>query len=173
MFHTPYLVIRPMDFHYPTSASAIIPPRSPFIHTKLSAGSQIGRSYLLQSLKSYATLLSTLGLPPFIHNTSLPTYGPSAPSSAPLEICKTIVGLYKNKTPATSPFIWRSVTTEKDCFVKQLENVDEWTLLSMLQAITLYILLRIFDESSFSVDFDRELIAAMIVSYLARRQTRM
>ena len=42
-------------------------------------------------------------------------------------------------------------------------DVDEWTLLSMLQAITLYILLRIFDEDSFSVEFDHELIQAMMV----------
>jgi len=172
MFHTPYLVIRPIDFHYPTISSAIIPPRSPFIHTQLSAGSQIGRTFLLQSLQSYATLLSTSTLPPFIHNTSLPTYRPSPPSSAPLEICKSIVDLYMNKTAATSPFIWRSVTTEKDCFIKQLEDTDEWTMLSMLQAITVYIFLRIFDESSFSVDFDREFIAAMIVRYPAQRSTR-
>lgn len=42
-------------------------------------------------------------------------------------------------------------------------NGDEWTVLSMLQAVTLYILLRIFDEDSFSAEFDRELTRAMTV----------
>ncbi|KAN0110886.1 hypothetical protein V8E51_007273 [Hyaloscypha variabilis] len=160
MFHTPYLAMKPVEYHYPTSA--IISPRSPFIHTNLSTGSQIGQGFIMQSMQSYTTLFSTSTLPPFIHATSLPSPGPSPPSSAPLEILKSIFSLYKNKTPATSPFIWRSIATEKDCFIKELEDADVWRLLSMLQAITLYILLRIFDESSFSVEFDRELVAAMI-----------
>ena len=45
-------------------------------------------------------------------------------------------------------------------------NADEWTVLSMLQAVTLYILLRIFDEDSFSAEFDRELTRAMTVRIL-------
>lgn len=49
--------------------------------------------------------------------------------------------------------------------MEEFEDVDEWTRLSMLQAITLYILLRIFDQDSFSVDFDRELVRAMTVRY--------
>lgn len=44
-------------------------------------------------------------------------------------------------------------------------HADDWTILSMLQSITLYILLRIFDQDSFSVDFDRELVRSMYVSY--------
>jgi hypothetical protein len=170
MFHTPYLAMKPVKYHYPTSA--VISPRSPFIHTNLSTGSQIGRIFIMQSMQSYTTLLATSTLPPFIHTTSLPSPGPSPPSSAPLEILKSIFSLFKSKTPSTSPFIWRSIATEKDCFIKELEDADVWRLLSMLQAITLYILLRIFDESSFSVEFDRELVAAMIVSYPDRRSKR-
>ncbi len=54
---------------------------------------------------------------------------------------------------------------EKDRFMKEFEDADEWTMLSMLQAITLYTLLRIFDQDSFSIDFDRELVRAMTVRY--------
>lgn len=167
MFHTPYLVLRPMDpYLHPIS------PRSPFSHASLSEGSQIGRTFLLQNLKSYATVLATKNLPPFIHSTSLPSTDLN-PSQVPacatplplptLEICKTIVSLYTTKTPATSSFVWRTITMEKDRFMNEYMDVDEWTLLSMLQAITLYILLRIFDEDSFSVEFDHELIQAMMV----------
>jgi hypothetical protein len=52
---------------------------------------------------------------------------------------------------------------EKDRFMNEYVNGDEWTVLSMLQAVTLYILLRIFDEDSFSAEFDRELTRAMTV----------
>ena len=75
------------------------------------------------------------------------------------------MSLYASKTEATSPFIWRAITMEKDRFMKEFEDADEWTTLSMLQAITLYILLRIFDQDSFSVDFDRELVHTMTVRY--------
>jgi hypothetical protein len=167
MFHTPYLVLRPMDRDLsPTS------PRSPFIHAYLSTGSQIGRTFLLQNFKSYATALATKNLPPFIHGTSLPSPDPSScqnptcatpPPLPTLEICKSIVSLYTTKTPATSSFVWRTITMEKDRFMNEYVNGDEWTVLSMLQAVTLYILLRIFDEDSFSAKFDRELTRAMTV----------
>jgi hypothetical protein len=49
--------------------------------------------------------------------------------------------------------------------MEELEDADEWTTLSMLQAITLYVLLRIFDQDSFSVDFDVELVRTMTVRY--------
>jgi hypothetical protein len=52
---------------------------------------------------------------------------------------------------------------EKDRFMNEYMNEDEWTVVSMLQAVTLYILLRIFDEDSFSAEFDRELTRAMTV----------
>jgi hypothetical protein len=54
---------------------------------------------------------------------------------------------------------------ERDRFMKEFEDADKWTTLSMLQAITLYVLLRIFDQDSFSVDFDHELVRAMTVRY--------
>jgi len=37
------------------------------------------------------------------------------------------------------------------------------TLIAMLQAITIYILLRIFDEDAFGVDYDQQLVGAMTV----------
>jgi hypothetical protein len=165
MFHTPYLVLRPVDFDYPSQYTALLSRRSPFIHSHTSTGSQIGRTFLLQSIQSYATLLATSSLPPFIHSISLPIQGPCLPSSAPLEICKSIINLYTNKTAATAPFIWRAITMEKDRFDKELEDADDWTTLSMLQSITLYTLLRIFDQDSFSVDFDHELVRVMTVRY--------
>jgi hypothetical protein len=169
MFHTPYLVLRPMDL-VPFPAS----PRSPFVHTHLSPGSQIGRTFLLQNFKSYATALATNNLPPFIHGTSLPLPDPSScqtptcatpPPLPTLEICRSIVSLYATKTPATSSFVWRTMTMEKDRFMNEHLNGDEWTVLSMLQAVTVYTLLRIFDEDSFSAEFDHELTRAMMVKF--------
>jgi hypothetical protein len=170
MFHTPYLVLRPMDPDLsPTSL------RSPFIHAHLSTGSHIGRTFLLQNFKSYATALATNNLPPFIHGTSLPPQDPNLcqtptcatpPPLPTLEICRSIVSLYTAKTPATSSFVWRTITMEKDRFMNEYLNGDEWAVVSMLQAITLYILLRIFDEGSFSAEFDRELTRAMSVRLL-------
>jgi hypothetical protein len=71
MFHTPYLVLRPVDFDYPSQTTSLLAPRSPFIHSHISSGCQIGRTFLLQSIQSYATLLATSSLPPFIHASPL------------------------------------------------------------------------------------------------------
>jgi hypothetical protein len=181
MFHTPYLVLRPMDYDYPPSSSTLVSPRSPFVHAYLSIRSQIGRSFLLQNMQSYATLLATSTLPPFIHGASLPFPGPdqsqiptcaTPPSQPILEICKSIISLYTTKTPATSSFIWRTITMEKDRFMNEYLEANEWELLGMLQAITLYILLRVFDQGSFSVDFDRELVRTMTVSYLSPNKAK-
>jgi hypothetical protein len=169
MFHTPYLVLRPMDYDYSIQSTSLISPQSPFIRTRLSNGSQIGRTFLMQSVQSYATLLATSALPLFIHPISLPTQGPSPLSATPLEICKSIISLYVNKTAATSLFIWRAITMEKDRFLEEIEDADEWTTLSMLQAITVYTLLRICDQSPFSVTFDHELVHTMIVRYFNQR----
>jgi hypothetical protein len=167
MFHTPYLVLRPMDYDL-----SLTSPRRPFIHTYFSTGSQIGRAFLLQNFKLYATALTTKNPPPFIHGTSLPSPDPSSgqtptciipPPLPTLEICKSVISLYTTKTPATSSFVWRTITMEKDRFLNEYLNVNEWTVLSMLQAVTLYLLLRIFDEDSFSAEFDSELIRAMTV----------
>ncbi|KAF2421476.1 hypothetical protein EJ08DRAFT_690169 [Tothia fuscella] len=159
MFHTPYLVLRPIDFHYPFHSTSLIAPRSPFIPSRFSSGSQNGRTFLLQNIQSYATLLSNSSLPPFIHPNSLPRQGPCLPSSAPLEICNS--------------FIWRAITMEKDRLMEELEDADEWTTLSMLQAITLYCLLGIFDGDSFSVDFDHELVRAMIKIAIKAEQRQL
>jgi hypothetical protein len=173
MFHTPFLVLRPMDrYSSPSSSSSsssLAAPRSPFTHTYLSPGSQIGRTFLLQNIQSCATMLSTSTLPPFIHNTSFslpdphfsPIHGPSQPES--LAICHSIVKLYTTKTNATSAFIWRTMKMERDRMMAEFSDSDEDTVLAMLQAITIYILIRIFDQDAFCVDFDRELVGAMTV----------
>jgi hypothetical protein len=173
MFHTPYLALRPIDRNINSSSGSstgtILPLLGPFIQTHLSIGSEIGCKFLLQNIQSYGTQLVTSNLPPFIHNTALPSshtqstlnYGPSAPGT--LAICRSIVQLYTTKTSHTSDVVWRTITMEKNRMMDELSTSDEATVLSMLQAITVYILLRIFDEDSFSVKFDRELVRAMTV----------
>jgi len=53
--------------------------------------------------------------------------------------------------------------------VTEFSDSDEKTVVAMLQAITIYILLRIFDLDAFGVDFDRELVGAMTVISLSLR----
>jgi hypothetical protein len=86
------------------------------------------------------------------------------------------------KTKQTSPFLWRTVASERKRLEEDVSTfipipflisasnytktpklliTNEWNHLAMLQAITIYILLRIFDEDSFSVDFDNDLIQTM------------
>ena len=172
LFHTPYLILQPLG-NYPraglsSSSYSLTSPRSPFIQSYVSAGS-IGRTFLLQNIQTYATQLSSTTLPPFIHSTAaafsdlsrIRPYGLSLYD--PLAICKSIVQLYIAKTDETSAFIWHTIKIERDRMISRLADSDEDAVLAMLQAITIYILLRVFDSDAFSVDFDRELVGAMTV----------
>jgi hypothetical protein len=49
----------------------------------------------------------------------------------------------------------------------QYQKSNEWNVLAMLQSMTIYILIRIFDEGSFTVDFDNQMIETMTVSTFA------
>jgi hypothetical protein len=179
MFHTPFLVLRPVEKYSgpssSSSSSSLVAPQSPFTHTYLSPTSQIGRTFLLQNIQACATMLSTSALPPFIHNTSFPLSNPNLPpihgpsQFESLAICQSIVKLYVAKTNVTSAFIWRTIKTERDRMVTEFSDSDEKTVVAMLQAITIYILLRIFDLDAFGVDFDRELVGAMTVISLSLR----
>jgi hypothetical protein len=49
----------------------------------------------------------------------------------------------------------------------QYQKSNEWNVLAMLQSMTIYILIRIFDEGSFTIDFDNQMIETMTVSTFA------
>jgi hypothetical protein len=53
------------------------------------------------------------------------------------------------------------------CLPFQYQQSDEWNVLAMLQSMTIYILIRIYDEDSFPVDFDNQMIETMTVSTFA------
>ena len=53
------------------------------------------------------------------------------------------------------------------CLPFQYQQSNEWNVLAMLQSMTIYILMRIFDEDSFTADFDNQMIETMTVSTFA------
>lgn len=78
MFHTPYLVLRPVDFDYPSQSTSLLAPRSPFIPSHLSSGSQLAKP---SSCRTYS---------PTPHFSQIPVY-----------LLSSIPSLYHLKVPAS------------------------------------------------------------------------
>lgn len=136
-------------------------------------------------------MLETNGPPPFIHRCALAQLASKENlqsidhgSVESLAACQSIVQMHSMKNDQTSAFLWRTIASEQKrlielvgtvflCFITTLfsvnrhtndlkhREVDEWNTLAMLQASTIYILLRIFSDDSFSIDFDNDLIQTM------------
>jgi hypothetical protein len=188
-FESPDLKLRYLTpLHHSVSwSSSIVRRQTPFTPASRSMRSQIGQGFLLQNIRTYPKmLLESTNLPPFINPSAFQgseSEGELLPfpqnTMKPLSVCRSIVQMYSMKTKQTNTFLWRTVASERkrledevstfhhdylsSWYTKpsQHRDTNEWNLLAMLQAITIYILLRIFDEDSFSVDFDNDLIQTM------------
>jgi hypothetical protein len=127
-FASPYLKLRYLTpLHHSVSWSSSITRRqTPFIPTSRSVRSQLGQGFLLQNIRTYPKmLLGSSNLPPFIHgcafqgsesDVELLTFPENA--MEPLAVCRSIIQMYLMKTKQTSPFIWRTVASER----KRLEE---------------------------------------------------
>ena len=189
MFDSPYLTLNFIDGlpGLPSSRSILTHRQSPFIQTSGPSPSHLGRSFIVQNLRSYPRMmLDSMNLPPFIHPSTVSIAGDKEfptelPKPESLSICRNIVQIYLTKTKQTAAFVWRTITTEQErmsedvsqsCYFGQIASTDiciqylegdEWNVLAMLQTITIFILLRIFDEDAFTVDFDNQLVQTMTV----------
>ncbi|KAE9367068.1 hypothetical protein N431DRAFT_487497 [Stipitochalara longipes BDJ] len=137
-----------------------------FRRRERSFGSQLSAYYLLQTLRSYPKMMSSGNLPPFIHE-----YGDFAIGSTeahnsflpePLAICKSIMCMYFSKTSASTSFVWRTIEMELSRLETEYLGFDEKTLMSALQALTIYILIATLEEDNLSPGIDVKMLHVMI-----------
>ncbi|KAI1323470.1 hypothetical protein F5Y16DRAFT_383629 [Xylariaceae sp. FL0255] len=120
-----------------------------------------GMSLLRRMLGSYAfMMLQKDNLPPFIcpHPYSLAKER-KGPCLEALTNCASLVQMFKTRTPANRDFVWRMIRTEQDRLWHQHHAFDRWGLVSSLQALLVYCLLRLIDQESSDNDFDVSLLA--------------
>ncbi|KAN0093595.1 hypothetical protein V8E51_016779 [Hyaloscypha variabilis] len=123
-------------------------------------GSPLGRIYCMSILKSFPGMLcaNNGALPPFIH--------PKARASVvgqtdledieklpePLAICSSIVRMYLARSPGNLAFIWRTIQSESVRIEDEYRFYDAWNTLASIQAMTIYLILGLLDDSEHSAD---------------------
>ncbi|KKP01522.1 hypothetical protein THAR02_06382 [Trichoderma harzianum] len=65
-----------------------------------------------------------------------------------LSICASLVGMWLDKTPVNSPFVWETIYNEVARLQKEHEAYDSETLLESVQALTVYLLLQAQDTET-------------------------
>ncbi|KUJ24333.1 uncharacterized protein LY89DRAFT_18568 [Mollisia scopiformis] len=109
------------------------------------------QNFLWSRIASYVTDFDKAILPPFIHRNYLLKDGGSqivdfANLPEPLANCKNVVPMYLQKTPACKQLVLKTFLLEVQRLHAEFCNYDESTLLSALQAMTVYSILLAMDK---------------------------
>lgn len=118
-FDSPYLKLRYLtSLHHSASRSSTLTCRkSPFVQTSRNSGPQLGRGFLLQTIRCYPNMmLEGCSSPHFIHQSALArsdhTGAPTSNVLESLAVCQSIVQMHSTKIPQTSAFLWRTMASE-------------------------------------------------------------
>ncbi|PTB63033.1 hypothetical protein BBK36DRAFT_1182618 [Trichoderma citrinoviride] len=127
----------------------------------LTASSVLATRTILGQVCSYpAMLVSGHALPPFIHSRcSLNDDGGStrhdcaregrhACLGRTLSVCASLVGMWMDRTPVSSSFVWETIYNEVARMHKEHEAFDSETMLESIQALTVYMLLQAQDAEA-------------------------
>ncbi|UKZ78371.1 hypothetical protein TrVFT333_006108 [Trichoderma virens FT-333] len=115
------------------------------------------RTILGQVLSYPSMLLSGHTLPPFIHSQcklddSLMHDCAKAQKHGclrrTLSICASLVGMWMDRTPVSSPFVWETIYNEINRIHKEHESFNSETLLESTQAMAIYLLLQAQDTET-------------------------
>jgi hypothetical protein len=152
------------------------PPRAFLPRLGTNHVSPLVRASVINTLRSYTYgLLPGHNLPPFIHMQCLDI--PSNQVNAahndagrclpqPLAICASIVQMFRAKTRENSHFIWSTVRMAQQRLDEEASILNDLDVVAALQAITIYIILRISEGDEDYLNFDVPLIQTMMVSNL-------
>jgi len=131
MFSSPYLTFRYTNTvsRLSSNSSALLTRQSPFVPTQEArlGGNPLGRNLLLETIRSYLTMLSQPGLfPPFIHHSaSMATNdgNEGTPRFATMNMCRSIAMMHDKKPERhTSASIWDIVGTEQQRMNQSVSN---------------------------------------------------
>ncbi|EED21996.1 conserved hypothetical protein [Talaromyces stipitatus ATCC 10500] len=126
----------------------------------------LNRKYVLVNLRSYPRMMlsaSRNGMPPFVHsyhlsydcadNTSLPE---------PLARCAGIVAMWSVKSKHNSMHIWKAIRSEQERLLQESSVYNDWDALAALQAMCVYVILRVLEKDEDIIDFDIPLIHTVL-----------
>ncbi|KAI0129862.1 hypothetical protein BJ170DRAFT_692521 [Xylariales sp. AK1849] len=135
-----------------------------FIHRpKLETGERRTASLMLHTLKSYPLMmLDHNALPPFIH-TSLITSDVENNCMEPLNNCISLLHMVNSGVQGSRKLFWRNVRQECERFGAVYLGFNKWELLAALQALSIYIIMRLEEGETDHNDFDFLLVTTVII----------
>ncbi|KAK4241289.1 hypothetical protein C8A03DRAFT_12404, partial [Achaetomium macrosporum] len=142
-------------------------PTSPFYligsfvpRPKSGMSAQRTAKLLLQNLKSYPLMMLRHNtLPPFIHPRLLSDFERS--DMEPLHNCMSLLHMIGSRLPGSRKLFWRNVRMECERFCKEYRGWNKWELLAALQALAIYLIIRLDEGQMEHSDVDFLLVAAV------------
>ena len=137
--------------------------RSMIQRPNMHHGAERAASLIFYTLKSYPLMLQQNDLPPFIH----PSYVSSTDDGSatePLDNCIALMHMMANGVKGSRKLFWRNVRIECERICDQNQTLNKWELLGALQALSVYILIRIDEGETEHNNLDYLLERAVIVS---------
>lgn len=122
----------------PTSAT-----RSLIQRPKMSNGSQRIANLILHNLKSYPLMMLRHNtLPPFIHPSSM-SFNVENNYMEPLTNCINLVHMISRGVQGSRKLFWKNVQSECEHLIGEHLALNKWGLLAAMQALSIYILIRL------------------------------
>jgi hypothetical protein len=122
-------------------------------------------SLIFYTLKSYPLMLRQNTLPPFIH-PSYVSFTDGGTATEPLENCITLLQMMASGVQASRKLFWRNVRQECERICDRNQILSKWELLGAMQALSIYVLIRLDEGETEHNNLDYLLERAVIVSLL-------
>lgn len=119
---------------------------------------------ILANLKSYPLMmLRDNTLPPFIH-PYLTSPNSAIEDMEPLTNCISLVQMLSSRLNGSRKLFWRNVRVECERICADHQQLNKWELFAAMQALSIYILIRLDVGETEHNDFDGLLVSAVIVA---------
>ncbi|KAI8942366.1 hypothetical protein NX059_000441 [Plenodomus lindquistii] len=136
--------------------------RSMVQRPKIHAGADRAASLIFFTLKSYPLMLRQNTLPPFIH-PSYVSFTDEGTTTEPLENCITLMHMMASGVKGSRKLFWRNVRQECERICVQNQSLNRWELLGAMQALSIYVLIRLDEGETEHNNLDHLLERAVIL----------
>ncbi|KAI0817828.1 hypothetical protein GGR55DRAFT_622117 [Xylaria sp. FL0064] len=137
--------------------------RSLLRRPRMPAGAQRTANLILHTLKSYPfMMLRHNTLPPFIHPATVSS-GVGDSYMEPLTNCISLVHMMASGVQGSRKLFWQNVRTECERLFHKHKQLHKWELLAAMQALSIYILIRL-DESETEYDNSDALLIKTVIA---------
>ncbi|RMZ66111.1 C6 finger domain-containing [Pyrenophora seminiperda CCB06] len=136
--------------------------RSMVQRPKMQPGADRVASLIFYTLKSYPLMLRQNTLPPFIH-PSYVSFTHEGTTTEPLDNCITLMHMMASRVQGSRKLFWRNVRQECERICDPKQTLNKWELLGAMQALSIYVLIRLDEGETEHNNLDYLLERAVIL----------